>query len=381
MILEKLKVKKILIPVLIIIFSLSVLLSGSGCKAKEAVNKAVETTSAAVGTTMAEATSAETTTLVVESAKDELKVNYPVTIHDDLGQEKGKQNREITLEKPIEKAIIGEQGCALTLLKFEIADKVVAGGCDFVAGYKKDGKTPNIAGYENIPVIGGYGGINVEKIIDLKPDIFINLAHHTDKSDAQLEAAGIRIYTVGSIKNLEGIKFHIKNYGFMFDKVSEATKIIDEMNAKEAKVKEAINALNLTDKGKPRVFMLGMAKDKDSVSGWAPGAETFVDDLIIKAGGINIFSEQGISGWAEYSSEALLKSNPDIIILPIGNEAYQYKSVEEFTYNPLVKNLTAVKNGKVYGIKGESITQMSWETEDALMQFAKYLHGAEINLD
>ena len=370
MIFEKLKVKKILIPILIVIFSLSMLFLGSGCKTEEAADKTTAETTAVETTTAAE------TTAVVETTKDELKVEFPVTIYDDLGQQEGKENREIVLDKPIERAVIGENCSALTLLELGVADKVV-GAADFIAGYEADGKTPNVPGYENTPVIGGTSGINVEEIIDLSPDIYINLVGHTDKSDDQLEAAGIKVYTVGTIKDLDHIKSHVKNYGLMFDKLGAANEIISDMNEKEALVRMRIAALQIAEDKKPTVFMFGPMGDMKTLQTWVPAGDTIVEDLIVKAGGKCLAADQGLKGWAEYSVEKLLESDPDVIILPLGEGVFE--SVEQFKSLDLVQKLSAVKNNRVYGIDKSLVWDLSPKNADALILFAEFINNLKIN--
>ena len=381
MILEKLKVKKILIPLLIVIFSLSMLLLGSGCKIEEAVEEAVEETAEEI-TEEAPADEEKEEAEVEEVAEDESRVEYPVTIYDDLGQQEGKESREIVLEKPIERVILGEKCAALIMLELGVADKAV-GGVDFIAGYKPDWETgeatddPNLPGYEDIPIVGGYSGINVEEIIELNPDIFINLFGHSDQSDEQLEAAGIKIYTVGTIKDLDHIKLHVKNYGLIFDKLGSANRIIADMNEKENLVKMRIAALGITEDKKPTVFMFGPIGDMETLQTWAPAGDTIVENLITIAGGVCLAAMQGLEGWPEYSIEKLLESDPDIIILPFGE--YVFESVEQFTSLDLVQGLSAVKNGRVYGIDKDIVWDLSPKDADALVLFAEFINDMEIN--
>ena len=380
--LRRIKIEKILIPILVIIFSMSMLLLGIGCKQESAPVEKVEETASEVSEEAqpeGAATEEESEEVIEE---DQYKVEYPVTIYDDLGQQEGKESREIILEKSVESVILGEKCAALTLLELGVADKVV-GGSDFIAGYKVDWETgedteePNLPGYENIPSIGGYSGINVEKIIELNPDIYINMFGHTDASDDQLEAAGIKIYTVGTIKDLDHIKSHVKNYGLMFDKLEVANDIISDMNLKEEKVKAAIDASGLSKDEKPTVFMFGPIGDMETLQTWAPAGDTIVEDLITKAGGVCLTAEQGLEGWPEYSIEELLESDPDVIILPFGENVFE--SVEQFTSLDLVQELSAVKNGRVYGIDKTLVWDLSPKNVDALILFAEFINDIEID--
>jgi len=292
----------------------------------------------------------------------ETGVEYPVTIEDDYGNLGGQENHIIVLKEPVEKVIVGEKGCALVLLEFEISHKVVAAGEWIVS---------EIPGYEEIPSIGG-SFMDIELILGLNPDIVITLFSNSTQSTAQLARAGIPVYTVGAVRNLEHIKEHIFEYGLMFDKQDAARDIIEEMNAKEGKAAELTAAKNLREEDKPRVFMFGPMGDLNTLQTWAPAGETIVDDIIRKAGGRCLAAEQGLTGWPQYSLEALLESDPEIIILPL-SEA-EFSSVEEFTSMDLVQSLQAVRNNRVYGIDSSLLFDLSYKTATALLKFAQFIN-------
>jgi ABC-type Fe3+-hydroxamate transport system substrate-binding protein len=289
-------------------------------------------------------------------------LHYPVTIEDDLGQLEGRRNREIVLEKPVERIVVGEKGCALTLLELGVTDRVV-GASEWLIG--------EVPGFADIPSVGG-GSVDVEMIIGLGPDVFVNLVGHNDKSDGQLTAAGINVYTVGTVRELDHIKEHVREYGLMFDRTEKATVIIADMEAKEAEARRIAAAGGENTSAKPTVFMFGPIGDKKTLQSWAPAGGTIVEDLIVKAGGRCLTAEQGLTGWPQYSLEKLLESDPDIIILPFG--PYEFASVQEFTSLELVRNFRAVRNGRVYGIASDLIWDLSFKNATALVHFARFIN-------
>lgn len=382
MILEKLKMNKVLIPILIIIFSLSMLFLGSGCNIEKAVEETIEEVVEEAPAEVAEEAPAEEEEEAEEVVEeDQYEVEYPVTIEDDAGQQEDSENRQITLEGPVEKIVVAEKCCATIIVELGLTDKVI-GGPDWLVGYKldMDGEAtdePNFPGYEDVPSIGGYSGIDVEFLISLGPDIFVNLVGHTDISDDQFEAAGIEIYTVGTIKDLDHIKQHITNYGIMFDEAEGAAKIVADMNSKEEKVKNAVDGLGLSEDEKPVVFMFGPVGDMETLQTWAPSGDTIVENLIVMAGGKCLTADQGLTGWPEYSIESLLDSDPDVIILPTGG--WNFESVEQFTSLDLVQDLSAVINGNVYGIDSTLVFDLSFQNADALVLFAEFINGIDID--
>jgi len=299
----------------------------------------------------------------VQPAQDEgTGVEYPVTIEDDTGRIEGQENRIIVIDKPIERIVVGEKGCALVLREFGVLDRVVA-----VSKWIRQ----EIPEYGEKISIGGTN-VDVELVIGLGPDLFVNLIGHNDKSDRQFLDAGVDVYTVGPVQNLSHIKEHITEYGLMFDKMEDAERIIRDMEKKEQRAEKMVAARGLPEEERPTVFMFGPMGDMKSLQTWAPSGDTFVEDLINKAGGRCLTADQGLTGWPQYSIEKMLESDPDIIITPFGEGLFT--SVEQFTSLDIVKDLSAVKNNRVYGIDGELVFSLSYKNATALVKFAEFIN-------
>jgi iron complex transport system substrate-binding protein len=207
----------------------------------------------------------------------------------------------------------------------------------------------------------------------LNPELFITLANVATQSMDQLIQAGIQVYTVGTVQDLDHIKELITEFGLMFGTPAAAQKIVDELSAQEDQAAGMVAARNVAEDQRPRVFMFGPMGDMETLQTWAPSGETIVEDLILKAGGRCITAEQGLTGWPQYSLEKLLESDPDIIILPI-SEA-EFSSVEQFTSMELVRHLKAVRNNRVYGIESSLIWDMSFKNGRALVQIAEFINS------
>ncbi|TFG63772.1 MAG: ABC transporter substrate-binding protein [Spirochaetales bacterium] len=308
-------------------------------------------------------------------------VKYPVTLEDDLGVVEGKKNRQLTFNGPVKRIIVAEKGAALALKELGVLDRVVAAG-QWIAGYKTDGLTnkptdePNMPGYENVAPIGGTTGIDVEMVISLNPDIYINLFSHNDQADQQLEKAGVPIYSIGEIENIEKILEIIGDLGVMTDRVAEASRLQSSMSGIIKKVENAVARYAQPDDKKPVVFMFGWVQDMATLQTWSPAGNTIVSDLISKAGGKSLAVEQGLTGWVEYSVESLLSADPDIIILPRGD--WEFSSIEQFTSLELAKNLKAVKTGRVYIIDSHLIWDLSYKNAQALELLATFILGREL---
>jgi ABC-type Fe3+-hydroxamate transport system substrate-binding protein len=314
----------------------------------------------------------------VEEAEQEIEeeetflVEYPVTIEDDWGQQEGCENRKLVFDGPAESVIVGETNFALCLKEFGKLDKVKG-----VEYYIPD----DVPELSDSPQVIASSGVDLEGLLDLSPELLVNLMSGTLWEPAvieQIETAGIKIYSIGNVSGLEYIKDYITEYGLMFDSVEIASRLVSEMEEKQEKVKNAVEQTAKSDNEKPEViYCTSIASEYGD---WVPGSNTFIDQLITDAGGVNLPAKQGIENWGEYSVEKFLESDPDIIIIPVSeNPFYIFKSVEDFTSHEMVQELTAVKEGRVFAITGEYINNMSFTAADALVEFTEAINGISID--
>jgi iron complex transport system substrate-binding protein len=108
------------------------------------------------------------------------------------------------------------------------------------------------------------------------------------------------------------------------------------------------------------------------------GNGTFIDDLIRRAGGMNVFSD--LKGWRIVSVEDLVERNPDVIIVSSGGGmGGSGDLLYRWVMNNL-KNVEAVKNSRVYLIDADIISRPSYRLVFALEQIATFLHpGVQFN--
>jgi iron complex transport system substrate-binding protein len=99
---------------------------------------------------------------------------------------------------------------------------------------------------------------------------------------------------------------------------------------------------------------------------YTAGKDSYISFLIKKAGGINVGDE--VIGW-QYSLEALLKSDPDIIICS------RYNDVKKrLLLHPVYKRLRAVKSGHIYEIDNNMIDRMVPRNADGLVSLFQIIN-------
>jgi len=248
----------------------------------------------------------------------------PIVVTDGLGN-------EVTLEKPAEKVIV------LAPSSLETVDAL--GGMEKVIGvdnWSVDNNEPLAEGFEGF---GDYQGFNMEKIVEVDPDLLIVLSGHPSEDIERVKEYGISVYTA-EVSSLESVYGEILNIGRMLGLEDRAVQASDGLKSQVEEIYSKVK--DLGEDEKPKVFYMVF---NDPL--WSAGSDTFIDDLIVCAGGLNIVSADGIEGYVEYSVEKLIENNPDIIIAGDGG-MYDAKTSDFILEDERFASVAAVINGDVY---------------------------------
>ena len=235
--------------------------------------------------------------------------------------------REITFEKPVEKAV------ALTASDCEIifalgAEEVLVGRgeyCDY---------PPEVT---DIPSVQSGYDTNIEQIIALEPEVlFMATMAQTQEQVEQLEKAGIKV-VVSDAQDIAGTYTAIAMIGQILGKNEEAEQIIDAMKNAFEEIAE-----NKLDGEKTIYFEVSPLQ-------WGlytAGTGTFMNEVAEMMGLKNCFAD--VSGWAPISEEQVLERNPDYI-LTITMYFGEGPTPEE--------DVTAVKKGDILNLVNNELSR------------------------
>jgi len=209
--------------------------------------------------------------------------------------------------------------------------------------------------------IGDYDNPNLEKIIELKPDLIMVSYGSPMKIINQLEELN---YTVVGLnpKNIDDIIFSIIMVGKVTGKNEEAARLTGEMKKRIETVLSRTSTL--TENNKPRVLYVVWYKPL-----WTAGSGTFIDELIRKAGGTNIAGD--ITGWPKMNLETVIERNPQVIIV---GEGHPGGLVETVKGEGLLWITDAFKYNKIYTIDADIVSRTGPRIVDALEKMAKIIH-------
>ena len=208
------------------------------------------------------------------------------------------------------------------------------------------------------------GEYNLEAILALQPDLVLAGGINPPELVASLEDLGLTVFFLPNPVTLEEMYTNLEAVGALAGRGSEAAVLVESLSARVAAVDAAIAPLSY----QPSVFYELDATDPSNPYTAGPGS--FVDLLILRAGGYNIGSE--LEGqWATISIEQLLVVDPVIIIL--GDAAYG-ETPEKVAARPGWESLSAIQNGQVFTFDDNLVSRPGPRLVDGLEALVELLH-------
>lgn len=194
--------------------------------------------------------------------------------------------------------------------------------------------------------------LNVEELVSKKPDIvFIPSG---DPNVDKLTKMGLPVVQL-SFTDFESMKkcFTLTGEILGGDAVEKAKNYNSYLDSKLNMLKDVTT--KIPENQKPKVLHLSNADPFK-----ADGNSTIINDWIEVAGGINVAKD--VKGNRQtVSMEQILKWNPDIIIV-----SENIKSIDKITKDERLKDVSAVKNGKVFLNPDGAFLWNRYGTEEAL---------------
>lgn len=156
------------------------------------------------------------------------------------------------------------------------------------------------------PKLGHNKNINAEGVIALVPDLIIGLKKEVSPAlAAQFKAAGIRLLLVDQEYTVEGTRQLIHTLADSLHYAAKGDSVVKVLEGDLSKLKVADAAVK-----KPKVLFIYARGTGTMMVG---GTGTQVDKAIELAGGINAVTE--FADYKPLTAEALVKANPDVILL------------------------------------------------------------------
>ena len=220
----------------------------------------------------------------------------------------------------------------------------------------------------NMTSIGDFKDPNMEVIASLEPDLILATGGVQKETVETLRDLGYKVL-VFDPTNITGVFRNIELVGNATGKNAEATSLVDNLNNR---IEFVVNKV-ATATSKPKVYYEVFYS---TTSLWSAGSKAWQNELIVKAGGINIFADQPLD-YFQSSAEAVVSRNPDVIILPasgMGEKTPFWGSLDEVKARPAWNSISAVQNDRLYQIDSDVIQRAGPRVADAIEQLAEFFH-------
>jgi iron complex transport system substrate-binding protein len=349
---EELKTKFTSIAVMILIIALTLsIFTFAGCK--KSTSDSTFSTSGSSITTLTKAAEDSSETKQTASSEDTNKTQNqgPIEATD------GKGNK-ITLDKPAQKVIVYSPAVLEIFSGLNAMDKVAE-----VDSWSVQNNDPLAKGFKGA---GDANGINFEVLTKINPDLVIvvgsSYASNSSNDFDKLKQLGFTVYMSNSV-SLEGTYSEIENIGKLIGKEKEGKILSSSLKTQVEDIYSKVR--DIPENSKPTVFYMVWNDPLMSA-----GKNTFVDELIEKAGGTNIVAKDGLIDWPQYSLEKLISNNPDIIIAPTSLAANPDVILKDKKF----ATISAVVNKKVYSIPDNPIIRPNQNIIKGLSMLSMAIH-------
>ena len=161
---------------------------------------------------------------------------------------------------------------------------------------------------KNIPSVGGFAGntLSLESIISYEPTLVYLFAEMHEGFVKPLQDLGIQVYR-SNATSIEAVKNEVLDIGKLTGHEKQAQKVVKEMDEKLNRTKKMYETKIEADAKLPTVYWEVWHSPMMSC-----GKNSFMGDIIAKAGGKNIFAEEE-QAYPIINEEAVLLANPDFI--------------------------------------------------------------------
>jgi len=243
---------------------------------------------------------------------------------------------------------------SITEILFElgVGDQIV--GVDAISNYPEAANA--------IQKIGDYSGFDIEQVIALNPDIVFAGNGLQHEQILTLTEVGVHVVSVEPTY-YEDIAKSIRIIGDQIGKLDESEVLINKINES----KEAVFEKSEGMEEHPTVYYVMSIGDNGY---WTSGEGSFINSVIETAGGICVTAESGVE-WPEYTAERLVAADPDILIVS------SWVSEDDLISDSVMKELTAVKDGKYMFISDDLINRPGPRISEAMVLIQNYLLGEE----
>ncbi len=212
-----------------------------------------------------------------------------------------------------------------------------------------------------LPRVGSYVRLDLERIVALNPDLCIAIKDGNPKETIErLQSLNIPVFAVNP-RNLATMMQTILRVGEILNASAKAKTLVEDMRSRMQRVDALVARID----HRPRVFIqIGISPIISA------GTNTFVHELIIRAGGINVAS--GSRAYPHFSREKVLALAPDVLIITSMSRSGAFEKAK--TDWSRLSDMPAVRHQRIYTVNSDVFDRPSPRLLDALEILTGLLH-------
>ena len=212
-----------------------------------------------------------------------------------------------------------------------------------------------------LPRVGSYVRLDLERIIELRPDLCIAIKDGNPKATVdRLQALGVPVYALDP-RSVPAVIQAVLEMGTVLNAEDRAERLVRDMRSRI----QGVTARLVGTGHRPRVFF--QIGDAPIVS---VGTKTFAHELIGLAGGDNVAA--GKTAYPRFNREQVLALSPDVIVISSMDRAGSIEQArQEWGRWPSVP---AVRDGRIHLVDSDIFDRPSPRLVEGLEQLAGFIH-------
>lgn len=211
-------------------------------------------------------------------------------------------------------------------------------------------------------------GRDAEEVLAARPDLVV--AYPLVKEDLvrALESAGVPVVMVDQYSGLDVHLRNIRLLAYLYGEEERGERLVQEASERLARVDRVV--ARKPPSARPRVLML-------SGNTFTPGAGSNEDEIIRRAGGINLAAEAGIKGNKQLSLEAIPAMDPDLLLL-VEQDSRRAELQNTVLNHPALQEVPAIKYRRYFLATHRYLTTLSHWNVNGVEELARLFYPGEL---
>lgn len=204
---------------------------------------------------------------------------------------------------------------------------------------------------------------DIETVLATEPDMVFAAGYTPFETIQLLVSANIPVVLFFQHGSFADIMRNVLVAGAAIGEEDRAREIVTDMKTQILSVERVASPLT-----RPRVLHY-------SSYGYTSGKNTLIDEMIERAGGINVAQLVGLKGPAQLSLETAVSLQPEVIVVSAWEVGVgKMGAIQEFISNPVWKDVPAIRTGRICAIRGAWLTTVSPFAVTGLKEIARCIH-------